>query len=308
MHVLLLDAQYEHRRYPFATETPSFLLPVVHRSLLRLTLQWLRHYGLGDVTLVTGRNPAEDYDLAATVVDFDLNTAVTVERALGRIVSSRRAGEAVLMLRPNLHPLPDLRAIAADHHANRRAVTFVKGSAMFGPGQYAFGPPALVLLSAIGTRVMAHASLQRPLAEIPRIARRKRIPVGHFDPCAPIVEVNNAYALFQANLGSVRMGNDAALEARGLRRVRANLWVADGAKVGDIKVDPTGGPVIVGANSEIDDGVLLRGPTVLGRGVNVGRRACIHHGLVLDGTYLSNEDFVADSVVSPRMRQRVAVG
>ncbi|MCP4869916.1 MAG: hypothetical protein GY898_14490 [Proteobacteria bacterium] len=308
MHVLLLDAHYEHHRYPFATETPAFLLPVVHRSLLRLTLQWLRHHDLGDVTLVTGRNPAEDYDLAATVVDFDLNTAVTVERALARIVSSHRRTEAVLMLRPNLHPLPDLRAIAADHHAKKRGVTFVKGSAVFGPGQYAFGPPALVLLSAIGTRVMANATLQRPLAEIPRMARRKGIPVGHFDPCAPIVEVNNAYALFQANLGSLRMGNDRMLQSRGLRQVRANLWIADGARVGDIKVDPTGGPVIVGANSEIDDGVLMRGPTVIGRGVNVGKRACIHKGLVLDDTYLSNEDFVAESVVSPRMRAKVSSG
>ncbi len=309
MHVFLLDARYDHARFPFATETPSFLLPVVHRSLLRGTLAWLKGYALESVTLVTGANPADDYDLAATVVDFDLPTAPTLDRALARVARGGRFTEAVLLLRPNLHPLPDLRALCAEHaRRRRRAVTIVKGSSMFGPGQYAFGPPAVVLMSPIAARVVAGSDLKRPLAEIPRVARRRNLPVGVFDPCVPVVEINNPYALFQANLGTVRRGDDRLLAARGLRRVAPLLWIADGAKVGDVRVDPTGGPVLVGANTEIDDGVLVRGPTVFGKGVNVGRRACVHKGLVLDRTWLADEEFIADSVVSPRVRAKVAVG
>jgi hypothetical protein len=212
------------------------------------------------------------------------------------------------MLRPNLHPLPDLRAISAAHITHQRAVTFVKGSTMTGPGQYGFGPPTLVLLSPIASRVIARATLVRPLVEIPRIARRKNLPVGHFESSLPLIEINNPYALFQANLGLVRMGSAPMLESRGLRQVRPNLWVADNVRVGDIKIDPTGGPVVVGADTEIEDGVQLRGPTILGRRVTVAQRACIHHGLLLDGTYLGKEELVVHSVVSPRVRVRVATG
>ena len=305
MHVLLLDSRYDHRRFPFATEAPPFLLPVVHRSLIRATLAWLSRRHLTEVTLVTGRNAAEDYDVAAAVVDVGLRVAPTVQSAIHRAARSR-GNEAVLIMRPNLHPLPDLPGIVHQHESRRRAVTVVKGTCVFGPGQYSFGPPAMLLASPGMARLIANSDIERPLLEIPRLARRRKLECGTYDPDVPVVEINNPFSLFQANLDSLRsLGVDRSLKMRGLRQVRPNLWIADGARIEDVRVDPTGGPVVVGRGSVLEQGVLVRGPTVFGRGVNVGRGACVHKGLVLDHVWLAREDFVADSVVSPYVRARV---
>lgn len=277
----------------------------MHRSLIRLTLAWLDRRNLTEVTLVTGRNAAEDYDVAAAVIDFGMRVAPTVQSAIAR-ASRTRGDEALLLLRPNLHPLPNLHALVRQHHERRRAVTLVKGTCVFGPGQYSFGPPAMLLASPAMSRLISRSDVERPLLEIPRLARRRNGSVGTFDPETPVIEINNPFSLFQANLDSLRSaGTDRHLAARGLRQVRENLWVAEGARIEDVQVDPTGGPVIVGRNSVLEQGVLLRGPSVIGSGVSVGQRACIHKGLVLDDTWLAKEDFVADSVVSPNVRARI---
>ncbi len=305
MHVVLLDSRYDHRRFPFATETPAFMLPVVHRSLLLGTLAWLGRQGLHDITLITAANPAEDLELALAVVDHDLKLADSVQRVLQRARRVGRLDQSLLVMRPNLHPLPNLSALVAGHHHFRRAVTTLRGSCTYGPGRYTFGPPALLLASPAMSRVLLREEVDRPLQQIPRIARRKGLPVESIDPEQPVVEISNPFALFQANLDAVHQG-PSFLERRGLRRAGERLWVAPGAEVGRVEVDPTGGPVVVGADSLVEDGVLVRGPTVLGARVVVERKACLHRGVILDGTYLARESFVASSVVSPRVRHRIA--
>lgn len=305
MHVVLLDSRYDHRRFPFATESPAFMLPVVHRSLLLGTLAWLGRQGLHDITLITEANPAEDLELALAVVDHDLKLSPNIRRVLFRARKAGRLDQALLVLRPNLHPLPNLSALVAGHHDFGRAVTSLRGSCTFGPGRYTFGPPALLLASPAMCRILLRQDVERPLQEIPRIARSRGLPVESIDPDQPIVEINNPFALFQANLTALYQG-PAFLEQRGLKRAGERLWVAPGARVGKVDVDPTGGPVLVGPDSLVEDGVLVRGPTVLGARVVVERRACVHRGVVLDGTFLARESFVVSAVVGPRVRHRIA--
>jgi hypothetical protein len=305
VHVVLLDSRYDHRRFPFATESPAFMLPVVHRSLLVGTLAWLARQGLHDVTLITPANPAEDLELAMAVVDHDLKLAPDLGRVLHRARRRGRLDQALLVMRPNLCPLPNLSALVAGHHHFGRAVTTIRGSCTFGPGRYTFGPPALLLASPAMCRILSREGIERPLQEIPRIARWRGLPTESIDPDQPIVEINNPFSLFQANLDGVNRG-PALLERRGLKRAGERLWVAPGVDIGDVEVDPTGGPVVIGSNSVVEDGVLLRGPTVLGAQVVVERRACVHRGVVLDGTFLARESFVASSVVSPRLSHRIA--
>lgn len=305
MHVVLLDSRYDHCRFPFATETPAFMLPVVHRSLLLGTLAWLGRQGLHDITLITEANPAEDLELALAVVDHDLKLASGLRRVLERAKRAGRLDQSLLVMRPNLHPLPNLSALVAGHHHFGRAVTTVRGSCTFGPGRYTFGPPALLLASPAMSRVLLREGADRPLQQIPRIARRMGLPTESIDPEQRIVEINNPFALFQANLESVHRG-PTFLERRGLERVGERLWVAPGVALGRVEVDPTGGPVVVGPDTVVEDGVLMRGPTVLGARVVVERRACVHRGVVLDGTFLARESFVASSVVSPRVLHRIA--
>jgi len=305
LHVVLLDSEYELRRFPFALEFPAFLLPVVHRSLLQRTLEWLSAAGLGKVHLVTRRNPAEDFDLARAVVDFGIRIVPDLRSVLLRARKEGCLDDALLVVQANLHPLPRLDRLAIQHKRSGRAVTYVKGSCLFGVGQYTFGPPALVLASPVFARILHRVDVEKPLAEIPRIAREKGLDAVPQDPEQPVVEINNPYSLFHANLGALHSFR-RDFERQGLRQVRPNLWVADGARVEQSQVDPNGGPVVVGRASVLDLGTWVRGPSVLGHGVTVERGSCVHQGLVLDGTWLARDSFVARSVVSPRLSERVA--
>jgi NDP-sugar pyrophosphorylase family protein len=306
LHVILLDAEYELRRFPFASESPAFLLPVVHRSLLLRTLEWLSAAGLGKVHLVTRRNPAEDFDVARAVVENGIRIAPDVQSVLHRARKEGNLDDALLVVQGNLHPLPRLNVLAMEHRRSGRAVSFMKGSCQFGIGQYTFGPPAVVLGSPVMSRVLFQREVERPLVEIPKVAREKGLAAAPIEPEDPVVEINNPYSLFHANVGSLRNWRER-LGRQGLTEIRPNLWAASGARVEKVDMDPAAGPVVIGRSTVVEEGTWLHGPTVIGHGVTVEKRSCVHHGLLLDSTFLARESFVARSVVSPRLQQSVAV-
>jgi len=303
LHVVLLDTQYEIRRFPFASASPAFLLPIVHRRLIERTMDWLGKFGLGRVHLVTDRNPAEDFAFSRAVVEHDLHIAASLDEVILRIRRRGEMDQALLVMQANLDPLPDLPAIAAEHFRSGATVSFVKGTCRFGPGQYSHGAPALVLASPVMSRMLARRPVERPLAEIPRLARKKGLKALSVDGGTAVVEVNNPYALYQANLGDLRPDKlgSAGFEQRG-----DALWVAPGARVEAVQVDPIGGPVVVTRGATVAAGSTLRGPTLIGEHAVVEPGSFVHKGLLLRDSYLPKQSFVANSIVGPTLSQRVA--
>ena len=304
MNVLILDPTYELRRFPFAAETPAFMLPVVQRTLLERTLEGLARCGLVRPILVTTRNVAEDHALSCAVVDHELDLARTVPQALDRLRRKGRLDQPLLMLRPNLHPLPSITRLLMQHMQGRQQVSVVRGRTAYGPGQYGFGPPVLVLGDALLAHVLLQNAGERPLVEAPRIARKHGLQVEVLEAKEAPVEINNPFALFQANLETLAAA--PTHEVRGLRQLGPKLWVAADARVEKVDVDPDGGPVLVGSGSVLVAGTTLRGPTVLGRNVTVEGGSFIHRGLILDRTELGAQSFVARCVVSPFYKAAIA--
>jgi len=309
VHVILLDSEYDLRRYPFAAESPAFMLPMLNQPLIDRTVRWLRRYGLEQINLVTHRNVAEDFDLAKSVIDHRLKVAGSVAEVMAGVRAAARLNEPLLMLRANLDPLPDLRAVMTTHIKQRAALTWIRGTALHGPGRYTYGPPALAFAAPVFNRLLLRDEHPRPLARLPRLCKQRGLQGHVFEPENGVIEIDTSYALYHANMDALgsspltaRAANDLGLERRGER-----LWVASDAEIGKIDVDPTGGPVIVGWGADIADGAILRGPTVIGEGVSIGRGSCVHRALLLDSTWLPRESFVANSIVSPRLTARVAV-
>ncbi len=309
VHVILLDTEYDLRRYPFAAESPAFLLPMLNQPLIDRTVRWLSGFDLRDVTLVTSRNVAEDFDLAKSVVAHGLRVASTVREVLGRAKIARRLDEPLLIMRANLDPLPNLRALIRRHVTERAALTWIRGTALHGPGQYTFGPPALAFAAPVFARMLLNDDHPRPLARLPRLGRKRGLVCNVFEPERGVVEIDTSYALYHANIDALGSNPLTALAANELQLERKGerLWVAPEVDMGAVNIDPTGGPVIVGWGADIGDGAILRGPTVIGEGVSIGGGSCVHRALLLDSTWLPKESFVANSVVSPRLTARVAV-
>lgn len=309
MHVILLDSEYDLRRYPFAAESPAFMLPMLNQPLIGRTVRWLRGYEFQNISLVTHRNVAEDFDLAKSVIEHGLQVAPSVRHVLDRARHERRLDEPLLIMRANLDPLPDLRVLMRRHVEHRAALTWVRGHTLHGPGQYTFGPPALAFGAPVFSRLLLREEHPRPLARLPRLCRKRGLTGLVVEPHRDIVEIDTSYALYHANMNALGLGplSLAAANDLGLERQGERLWVAEDADIGNVEIDPTGGPVIVGWGADIADGAILRGPTVIGEGVSIGKGSCVHRALLLDSTWLPQESFVANAIVSPRLTARVAV-
>jgi hypothetical protein len=304
MRVVLLDAEYEVRRFPLATESAVIMLPVVNRGLLDRAVRVLKARGLRSIDLVTRRDPRTDFDIARCAQEHGLRVHGTAGEAIACAWNGRTIDEPVLLLQANLDPLPDLTEIVKAHATGKQQLTWVRGHAVFGPGQYAFGPPIAAMIGPWLARILAGRADDRPLAALPKIARERGVAAQSVD-CGTVVEINNAFALHQANVGSADL-KPYNLRARGYRRLGELLWAHEEAEIGRAHVDPSGGPVVVGWGAQVEDGVLLRGPTIVGDGVTIERGSCVHRSVLLASTWLGRESFVANSVVSPLLVERVA--
>jgi|GEM_PF-1944627 len=307
MHVVLLDAEYDLRRYPFAHETPASLMPVLDRPLLGRTVEWLRRAGAGEISFVSARNAAADFELARAIVRYQLRPVGSLGEALERARRELRIDEPLIVLNANLHCLPDFTSLMSQHLMQRNALTYVRGASIQGPGRYTFGPPVLAVASPVVSRMMRLDDQKLPLPVMLKAVRKRGLEMASFDAPQNVVSIDNSYALYHANLDGItpefllRAGNEMQLERRAER-----LWVAPGAHLGKVHVDPTGGPVIVGRGARIADGAILRGPTIVGQNAIVHRGSCVHRSLVLGGSRVPKESWVANSVVSRRIRERIA--
>jgi len=213
----------------------------------------------------------------------------------------------LLMMRANLNSLPNARRLLEQHEASGEGPSHARGTLRTGPGVYTYGTPVLFLMNPTVTRSLVEADLGQPFRAIPRVLRSQGLVSHALDPDRPIVEVNCNYALYDANLGALAEYR-YELYGRGLRPLKPNLWAGEDVDVGEVQFDPRGGLVVVGARTKFVGRTALRGPAVIGSDVVVGRGTCIHQGLVLDGTGLPPESFVAHAVVSPLLHEPVPPG
>ena len=306
MNVVLLDSQYDLRRYPFAHEVAPNLLPIVETPLLGRTVAWLRQAGAREIALVSPRNPADDFELARAVVDYQLRPVASLGEALDRSRRQLRLDELLLVMEPNLHRLPDFSELLERHMIGRNALTYVRGTHVDGPGRYTFGSPVLALASPVVSRMMRFDDRPRPLEHMLQTVRARGLGVGSVEPDRRVTVIDNSYALYHANLHMLtpqflqRSAND-----HGLTQRSENLWVGRSARLGQISVDPRGGAVVIGRGAGVGDGSILRGPTIVGRGANIESGSCLHRSLVLVGSQIPRESWVSRSIISKRLRQRV---
>jgi len=302
VHAILLDVEYDFARFSFAEEAPPFLLPIVGRTLLDRTVEWLADLEPMRISLVTKRDLRLYPGAREAVEAHDLTVFTDTAAALRARGSTRMP---LVILRANLHPLPNARRALAAHDAAGGVLSHFRGTLKTGPGVYTYGSPVLFFVSARGAQALQGRPLDRPLVEIPRILRERGVVSAALDVDRPVVEVNCPFALYDGNLGSLAEYR-YELYGRGLRPLKPNLWAGDGVDIGDVEFDPRGGLVVVGAGTRFEGRTALRGPTVIGAGVVVGEGTCIHRGLVLDGSAIPPESFVARAVVSCRLHEQVS--
>jgi hypothetical protein len=301
VHAILLDAEYDFARFPFGSETPSLLLPVVGLSLLDRTLGWVAELAPSRISLITRRDLTKFSAAGAAVHTHSVQIFADLMSALRSAASPR---DPLVILRANLHPLPNAMRLQWAHEDAGGVLSHARGTIKTGPGVYTYGPPVLFFVSSRAAHALSGRLLERPLREIPRILKERGVTSAALELDRPVVEIDSSFALYDANLGSLAEYR-YELYGRGLRPLKPNLWAAEGVDIGDVEFDPRGGLVVVGANTRLEGKTALRGPAVIGADVVVGEGSCIHRGLVLDGTGLPPQSFVARAVVSPLIHEQV---
>jgi len=70
------------------------------------------------------------------------------------------------------------------------------------------------------------------------------------------------------------------------------------------QIDPTAkitGPVIIGSNCEIKEGVLVRGGVIIGDNCVIGHGCEIKHSIIMSGTIIAHFNYIGDSVIGNRV-------
>lgn len=108
-------------------------------------------------------------------------------------------------------------------------------------------------------------------------------------------DVGTIAAYKESNFDSLAGLTGFALDAE---EIAPGLLVAGECTLGETTND--GGPVLIGAGSEVADSVHLRGPAVIGESCTIGEHASIGESIVLPGTEVAPRGMVADGVVGDR--------
>lgn len=322
MKAIVLVGGEGTRLRPLTYATPKPLLPIANVAFLERQLEWLGRFGVDEVVLSLGYLPD------AFVAHFpeerfgDVKLRFVVEHEpLGTAGGIRFAAEGieerVVVCNGDVLTSLDLAALLEFHEEHRAeatiALTRVEDPSAFGvvptrddgevvafvekpprdqaptdwinAGTYVLEPS---VLHAIPPRL--NVSIERET--FPRMLERPgRLYAMPSD--AYWIDIGTPTKLLQAHRDVVGGATGLPPAPGAVERARG-VWVQPGAVV-----DPEArlvGPVLVGADAQVEAGVTVR-DAYLGARVRIGAGAAVEHAVLFEGTVVPNGAVVADRAV-----------
>jgi len=280
------------------------LLPLAARPLIWHTLRWLHDGGVrravvcaNSDTAVLRRALGENAGLDMSL-DYFEDLMPRGPAGCVRDAAFGTDAEVILVTEGTLVPRIDLTALLRAHLTTGAAVTMVVGGAGFthrrpGEGQeplgiYMFSRSVLERVPATG-----YQDIKETL--IPSLHRRGERIVTHEVPGDLAPRVTDAASYLGVNMRTVE------------EMVREGAVPSGYVRVGDAWVDPSArldstarfvGPVLVGPRSVIGCGTLIVGPTTIGTGCTIGRRAVVSRSAVWDRCHIGSGAIVDQSVLT----------
>ncbi len=282
---------------------PRLLLPVANVPLVSYTLRWLKRGGIRDVVICVN----EGLPLLRARLGDGAEAGLRLNYYVDRMPRGpggclRDAGELVeaenyVVVEGSILPTVDLAALLAAHRQRNALATLAVQD-----GDH--GRAALGHVGApVGVHVFAQAALRHVAPGSYQDLKETLLPRLLHDSCA--------VAVFPTSEFTPRVGDLAtylAVQAWALARARpGNELHAEYAWNGDTALHPTVrmaasarviGPAMVGANTRIDDRVLLIGPVVVGRQCRLRAGVLVTNSVIWDRAELEAESRVDGCVVA----------
>jgi lipopolysaccharide/colanic/teichoic acid biosynthesis glycosyltransferase len=278
---------------PLNGHTPPFL-PVMGLPLICYTVQALARAGIREIVLVAGPDRANH-----TVRKYVPDVRVVERRETcfqGTAASLKELERGAnfdrfLVIRGNLlvHE-DDVRILTAQHTGESYLATAVVDDEDQPIGMYLFERE---ILRHIGD---GYSDIEEHL--IPRLKRDRMLRTFRFSGRAPI-EMNRVEKLVLTERSLLGNGGrdraDGAWRHSSFRQHAANVWIGR-----DVRIAHTAkltGPVVVGDESVIEDGALVIGPTVIGKGCRVGAGSIVRQSTIWDHAQIQDGAEISRSLI-----------
>jgi len=322
LQALILAGGEGTRLRPLTSTIPKPVVPLVDRPFITYMLEWLSQHGVDDVILSCGfmaddvravlgdeaglgarlRYLEEPNPLgtggalrfAEDLLDerfFMLNGDVLTDNDLtAQLEQHERSGAlATLSLiaveNPSAYGLVRLRSDGAVEEFVEKPGPEQADTNLVNAGAYVVERRMLEQMAPAGTNF----SIERDV--FPKL-------VGHglfgFEASGYWLDIGTPERYLQATF-DILEGNVST--EMGRRLADAGFALVDGARVDGRVV----APVLVGADTVIEDHAIVGGRTVLGRGVTVGAGAHVESSVLLDGVSVGARSQIRHSIVAPRV-------
>ncbi len=325
MRVMIMAAGIGTRLRPVTDFIPKPMAPIVNRPALYHILRLLRRHGMREVVVNLHHLPdvITDYfgdggrigmDISYSFEPELLGTAGGVKNNAGFL----GGGTFLVMSGDSLTDI-DLTGLIAAHRRRgsiaTMAVKEVPDPSLFGV-VVADDSDRVVGFQEKPTREEARSRLCNCGIYVLEPEILSHIPAGQFDDFGKRLFPDllsrgvpfhaHAVASYWSDVGNLRefirgnadaMARQVEVEIPGTE-IRPGVWLDDGARVAaSARIEP---PVVVGADCDIGEDVVIVGPTVIGDGCSVGAGSHLARALILPHSRLLPGSLVVDGITGQR--------
>jgi NDP-sugar pyrophosphorylase family protein len=329
MWAIILAGGKGTRLRPLTLDVPKPVVPLANRPFLAHQLATLRAAGVRKAVLSLSYRPDAVQEAVRGFVPRGLTLEYTVEDeplGTGGAVRFAAAGreETLVVLNGDVLSTIDLRAVIAQHRRRRSRATIVltpvEDPTAYGLVQLArdgrvqgfLEKPSWEEVSTntinAGVYVIepellrffppGHCSIERDF--FPRLVQ-ERVPFHGFVHGGYWLDFGTSEKYLQAHRDLLE---EPGRTFPGYRRRGTGLWLGTGARCGDRVLAL--GRALVGARTELGDGVQLHKCVVVGRGCRIGARAVLENCVLWDGVEVGEDARLKGCVLGDRVRIGVA--
>jgi NDP-sugar pyrophosphorylase family protein len=315
---IVLAGGYAWRGTPFDALLPRPVLPVALKPLIAYPLEWLRTWGIDQVTICADslvsviQSQLQPYLDNLPSLEFRSDAQPRGAAGCARDAALCRLGETFVVVDGNTIPDVDLSRVLREHRQSKAAVTVVAQPAecwrdtddaqLVPTGIYVFARRALERVPPLG-----YQDIKESL--IPQLRRAgERVMMCEADGACPRVLDSQSYLAIDG-----WMVRRLALEDPR----RAAFPNADGSPIvhPSAHVDPSAllvGPVLVDEGARVMADATIVGPVTIGRDSVVGARALVSRSIVWAGCTIGegamlDRSVLADDIVVPPAAQWIGV-
>ncbi|HJX04130.1 MAG TPA: NDP-sugar synthase [Dehalococcoidia bacterium] len=312
MKAIILVGGLGTRLRPLTCNIPKAIVPILNRPFLEHLLLYLKHYGISDIILAMGYNPAPIKAALGNGSKLGIHLTYLIESSPLGTAGAVKNAEALLdgsfiVLNGDILTEIDLSAMIEQHKKSKSAVSIaltpVENPTIYGVVETDSNgmainfiekpPPDRVTTNMInaGIYIIEPEVLGRIPPHTPYMFEKGLFPtllaegitISGYKSEAYWIDIGTPEKYLKANHDLLINHFNGEIKITGHCQIHPSAIIE--------------GPVLIGDACEIAENAVMRGPSVLGSGCKLGRNAVIESSVLWESVQIEHRANITNSII-----------